>query len=180
MALKIALEGAQELGVETRILDLPNCELTFCDGCVTPYPAGVQRLCADVQRAQEIILATPEYHAGLSSVLKNALDLMGFKQFGGKMLGLIRISGGWMGAINALNSLRAVGHSLHAWAIPQQVAIPQAWKVFEDDGSLKDEAYRERLHEVGQQVARFAYLHTAQQIQEFLQSWETGIPNPGV
>ncbi len=44
MALEIALQGAGELGVETRILDLGNYDLTFVDGRDTPYPAGVQRL----------------------------------------------------------------------------------------------------------------------------------------
>lgn len=179
MALEHALEGAKELGAETRVIDLGDYELTFLDGRDTPYPEGVQRLRADVQRAQGIILGTPEYHGGVSGVLKNALDLMGFDQFGGKMLGLIGVSGGELGAVNALNSLRTIGRTLHAWVVPTQVVIPKAWDLFRQDGSLKDEALQERLKKVGREVARFAYLHTSEKIQEFLQRWETAIPNPG-
>jgi FMN reductase len=179
MALEIAMQGAQELGAQTRILDLQDYELTFVDGRDTPYPEGVQRLRADVRAANGIIIGSPEYHAGMSGVLKNALDLMGFDEFSGKMLGLIGVSGGTMGAVNALNSLRAVGRSMHAWVIPQQVAIPQGWKVFDDDGNLKDDDYRQRLLDVGRQVARFAYMHSSEQVQEFLKMWEEAPPNPG-
>jgi FMN reductase len=179
MALEIALQGAEEMGAETQVIDLVDYELTFLDGRDGPYPEGVQRLRSDVQRAQGIILGTPEYHGGMSGVIKNALDLMGFDQFGGKMLGLIGVSGGELGAVNALNSLRTIGRTLHAWVVPQQVIIPKAWKIFNEDGSLDDEALQERLKEVGREVARFAFLHTSKQIQEFLQSWETAFPNPG-
>lgn len=179
MALKIALQGAQELGAQTRILDLQDYDLAFVDGRDTPYPAGVQRLRKDVHAADGIIIGTPEYHAGMSGALKNALDLMRFEEVGGKMLGLIGVSGGTMGAVNALNSLRAVGRSLHAWVIPQQVTIPQGWKVFNEAGQLQDEDYRERLLEVGRQVARFAYLHSSQEVQEFLKLWEQAPANPG-
>lgn len=179
MALQIALEGAQELGAETQIIDLNKYDLVFNDGRDIPYPKGVQRLRADVQRAQGIIIGTPEYHSGISGVLKNAIDLMGFDEFGGKMLGLVGVSGGSMGAINALNSLRTVGRSLHAWVMPQQVAIPQAWRVFTEDGQLKQEDYHQRLLEVGRQVARFSYLHSSQKVQDFLKLWEQAPTNPG-
>ena len=179
MALAIALHGAKELGADTRILDLGDYNLTFVDGRETSYPPGVQRLREDVGAATGIIIGTPEYHSGMSGALKNALDLMGFDEFGGKMLGLVGVSGGAMGAVNALNSLRAVGRALHAWVIPHQATIPQAWKVFDNNGKIENEDYRERLLEVGRQVARFAFLHSSQEIQEFLKLWEQAPANPG-
>jgi NAD(P)H-dependent FMN reductase len=84
-----------------------------------------------------------------------------------------------LGAINALNSLRTIGRALHAWVVPQQVSIPKAWKLFNEDGTLEDDNLRERLKDVGREVARFAFLHTSEQIQEFLRGWETAFPNPG-
>jgi NAD(P)H-dependent FMN reductase len=180
-ALRIALEGAAELGAETYLIDLRDYELDFCHGeeKQRAYPADVHRLRQEVKQAQGIILATPEYHGGMSGVLKNALDLMGFDQFGGKMMGLIGVSGGQMGAINALNSLRTVGRSLHAWVIPEQALLPQAWKMFDATGRLKTNDYEERLKEVGRQVTRFAYLHNSEQALEFLELWEQAPENPG-
>ena len=118
-ALGIALEGAQELGAHTQMIYLNEYDLVFCDGRdKKDYPDGVHRLRSDVKKAQGIILGTPEYHSSYSGVLKNALDLMGFEEFGGKMWGLIGVAGGTLGATNALNSLRSIWRALHAWVVP--------------------------------------------------------------
>jgi len=179
-ALNIALEGARELGAQTQLINLYDYDLVFVDGRErAEYPAGVHRLREDVASAQGIILGTPEYHASFSGVLKNALDLMGFDEFGGKMWGLVGVSGGSLGAVNALNSLRMIGRALHAWVVPEQVSIAEAWNRFDEDGQLKDEATRQRLMDVGRQVARFAYLHTSKQMQDFLRLWEEAPENPG-
>jgi len=181
MALQVALAGAREAGAQTRLIDLRTYQLILCDGKEdeSGYPQDVFRMRQDVQAAQWIILATPEYHGGYSGVLKNALDLMGFEEFEGKMLGLVGVSGGTMGAFGALNNLRAVGRALHAWVIPEQVSIPEAWKVFDQSGALTDRALEKRLKDVGRQVARFAYLHTSEQAQAFLRAWESAPVNPG-
>jgi NAD(P)H-dependent FMN reductase len=143
-----------------------------------PQP-GLLRLRQEVQQAQGILLGTPEYHGSFSGVLKLALDLMGFDEFEGKLIGLVGVSGGKMGAINALNSLRTVGRSLHAWVVPVQVSISEVWDQFKEDGTLKDERLHTALNEVGRQVARFAYLHHSAQALEFLNLWEQAPHNPG-
>lgn len=181
MALKIALQGAQEAGAQIQLIDLRNYSLVFCAGkeAESDYPLDVFRLRDEVGKAQGIILGTPEYHGGASGVLKNALDLMGFREFEGKMIGLVGVSGGSKGAINALNGLRTVGRTLHAWVVPEQASIPKAWNLFEASGALKDVEMEERLKEVGRQVARFSYLHTSEKAQEFLTAWEDAPENPG-
>ena len=180
MALGLALAGAAELGAETHLIDFNDYDLPFCNGDDDqPLPADVDRLKAEVESCQGLIIGTPEYHGSYSGVLKNAIDLMGFDQFGGKMIGLVGVAGGAMGGLSALASLRTIGRSLHSWVIPEQALVPNAWKVFDDDGQLKDPAFDKRLREVGRQVARFAYLHHSEQAQDFLRLWETAPANPG-
>jgi NAD(P)H-dependent FMN reductase len=104
---------------------------------------------------------------------------MGFDEFEGKMLGLVGVSGGRMGAYDALNTLRNVGRALHAWVIPDQASVPEAWNVFTDDGKISDRQIEERLKDVGRQVARFARLHKCEQALDFLRCWQTAQPNPG-
>jgi FMN reductase len=179
-ALNITLEGARELGAQTQLILLNDYDLVFVDGREkTEYPDGVHRLREDIRSAQGIILGTPEYHGSFSGVLKNALDLMGFDEFGGKMWGLVGVAGGSLGAVNALNSLRMIGRALHAWVVPEQASISEAWKHFDENGQARDEVTRQRLMDVGRQVARFAYLHTSKQMQEFLRLWEEAPENPG-
>jgi FMN reductase len=169
-ALQVALEGAEEAGAQTHLIDLSQYQLIFCDGKddESTYPGDVMKLREEVRMAQGIILATPDYHGGYSGVLKNALDLMGRKEFEGKMLGLLGVSGGRMGASGAMSSLREVCRALHAWVIPEQVAIPEAWEAFDQLGNLKDKNLEKRVKEIGRQVTRFAYLHTSDQAFEFL------------
>lgn len=180
-AVAIALAGAAAAGTRTRLLDLRDYDLPLASGEEdedAPAP-GVARLRADLREAHGIVLGTPEYHGSYSGVLKNALDLCGFEEFEGKMLGLVGVSGGALGATNALNELRAVGRALHAWVVPEQGGVPRADRAFDAQGELVDERLRARLREVGREVARFSYLHSSQQWQEFLRDWETAVPNPG-
>ena len=179
--VKIALQGAAELGVATHLIDLREYDLPFCDGehdQATRYPDAM-RLQKEVAAAQGVILGTPDYHGSFSGVLKNALDLMGFDEFGGKVVGLVGVSGGALGTVNALNDLRKVGRSLHAWVTPQQAAVPQANKRFNANGVLDNFDYEKRLKEVGRQVARFSYLISSRQTREFMALWEQAMPNPG-
>jgi NAD(P)H-dependent FMN reductase len=104
---------------------------------------------------------------------------MGFEEFEGKMVGLVRVSGGAMGAFGAMNSLREVGCALDAWVIPEQASIPQAWQELDEAGNLKDENLDKRVRAVGPQVARIACLHGSCEANEFLEKWEKARENPG-
>src|SRR5579863_6524647 len=108
-AVERALEGAAQNGAETRLIDLRDYNLVFRDGGDgAGYPADVLRLRAEVKEADGLILGTPEYHGSFSGVLKNALDLMGFSEFEGKMIGLVGVAGGQAGA-HGLTGLRSIG-----------------------------------------------------------------------
>lgn len=180
-ALCIALEGARERGAQTQLINLADYDLPFCNGSkdAASYGPDVARLRQEISAATGIILGTPEYHGSYSGVLKNALDLCGFQEFEGKMVGLLAVSGGSMGATNALSGLRVVGRSLHAWVVPHEASIPQAWRQFDDEDNLKDGQMAERVRELGRQVMRFACLHNAEQALDFLRAWEDAPVNPG-
>ena len=77
----------------------------------TGYPDDVFRLRTEVKEAEGVILGTPEYHGSFSGVLKNALDLMGFDEFEGKMIGLVGVSGGRMGACVTFGGMKNVSPS---------------------------------------------------------------------
>jgi FMN reductase len=150
-ALEIAAQRAEALGASVEILDLREMQLPFCDGG-KDYSAysDVERMQKAVERADGLILATPEYHGGVSGVLKNALDLMSFDQFSGKVIGLISVLGGQPNS-NALNDLRLIMRWVHAWVIPEQIAIGQAWKAFDEDGLL-DEKLSQRFDQFAQSL----------------------------
>jgi FMN reductase len=152
LALNVAARRVEALGAEMEILDLRQMQLPFCNG-EDDYPGypDVEQLRDTVKAADSLILSTPEYHGSVSGVLKNALDLMGFEQFDGKVTGLISVLGGQPNS-NALNDLRLIMRWVHAWVIPEQIAIGQVWKAFDPDGKLLDEKLSQRFDQFAQSL----------------------------
>ncbi|MEM9215451.1 MAG: NADPH-dependent FMN reductase [Cyanobacteria bacterium P01_F01_bin.150] len=144
-ALYLVAQQIKKLGAEVEILDLREMNLPFCDGGdgYPDYP-DVVKLQETVKHSSGLILATPEYHGSVSGVLKNALDLMSFRELDGKVTGLISVLGGQPNS-NAINDLRVIMRWVHAWVIPEQIAIGQAWQAFDADGNLKDDKLAQRF-----------------------------------
>jgi NAD(P)H-dependent FMN reductase len=173
MAVRCALLGAEEHGIRTQLLDLAAYDLPFLGGEKEHTAVkGLERFLTDLRGADGIILGSPEIHGSISGVLKNALDLTDRKVFEGKMLGLIGVAGGRLGASETLNHLRAVGQSLRAWVVPTQVSIGAADEAFDSHGVPVDPEVERRLRAVGKQVAHFARLHKCENHVQFLKEWE--------
>jgi FMN reductase len=145
VALQIAAQKVAALGATIEILDLRQMQLPFCDGG-DDYPnyPDVKRLQDSVASADGLILVSPEYHGSISGVLKNTLDLMSFDQLSGKVAGFMSILGGQSNS-NALNDLRVILRWVHAWSIPEQIAIGQAWQAFTPEGKISDEKLDKRF-----------------------------------
>jgi NAD(P)H-dependent FMN reductase len=173
-AVRWALLGAEQDGAQTRLLDLAAYDLPFLGRDREPKArAAVERFLGDLHAADGIILGSPEIHGSVSGVLKNAIDLADRQAFEGKMLGLIGVAGGRLGAGETLSHLRAIGRSLHAWVIPTQVSIADADRAFDPRGEPVDPDVRDRLLSVGKQVAHFGWLHKCENHLQFLREWET-------
>lgn len=153
LALKQAIVRLEALGVEVEELDIRTMNLPFCNGGddYSDYP-DVERLQAAFKAADGMILVTPEYHGSVSGSLKNALDLMSFEHLDGKVAGCISVLGGQSNN-NALNHLRLILRWVHAWVIPEQIAIGQGWNAFEADGKLKDEKLAQRFDRFAESLA---------------------------
>ncbi len=181
MALKVALDAAAGPACDIDLIDLREFDLPFADGRPERAQTSpeVHRLKERLRKADGIIIGTPEYHGSFTGVLKNAMDLTGFTEWEGKMVALVGVAGGRMGAHQALHSLRDIGRSLHSWVIPEQVAVPEAYKHFDPAGAVRDPGLHKRLVDLGRQIARFSYLHKCASAHDFLADWEKAQPNPG-
>ena len=173
-ALAIALKGAAEYDAETSLLELRDFNLVFYGSVPqNEYPPDVFRLRQALKDSQGIILATPEYHGSLTGALKNMLDLMTIEDFETKIIGLVGVAGGDIGAINSLNTMKTICRNLHCWVLPQEVSIANSAQTFDDDGTVKDPAIEERLLNVGRQVVKFVSVQQRVQQDEFMKMWKT-------
>ena len=158
-ALNLALSHVQAQGVETELIDLRQLRLPFCNG-EPEYPdfPDVEVLRQKIKSAHGVIIATPEYHGCISSVLKNVLDLLDFEHVQGKVFGLIAVLGGEQSS-NAVNTLRMICRHLHAWVLPQQLLIAHSDLAFDSAGNLNDPQLQRRMEEM---IASF--LHSLQRL----------------
>jgi FMN reductase len=173
-ALTIALSGAAEFDAETTLLELRDIDLVFYGSVPQDeYPPDIVRLRDEIRNSQGIILATPEYHGSLSGALKNMLDLMSIDDFETKIVGLVGVAGGHIGAIHSLDTMKTICRNLHCWVLPQEVSIANSGQAFNDDGTVTDPSLEERLLNVGRQVVKFADVQKKVQQDEFMQLWKT-------
>lgn len=153
LALAHAITLLRQLGCSTQIIDLRKTQLPFCNGdkneTWSAYP-GVAELRTGVSRAHALLLVTPEYHGGVSGVLKNALDLLEPKDLDGKVTGTISVLGGPANS-SALNDLSRIMRWCHAWVIPQHIAIGRASQAFVD-GQVADKDLRQRFEEFAESL----------------------------
>jgi NAD(P)H-dependent FMN reductase len=163
IAVEAALRGAESAGAQIEFVDIATTNLPFCDGRDDPdtYPEEVQRFRAMVNMSDGIIIGTPEYHNSLTGSLKNAIDLCTANDFEHKMVGLLGLGGGAMGAINAINQLRIIMRGVGAWVIPHQVSIANSDAFMGNNGQLWDNGIDRRLAKLGSDVTRFAKLMAA-------------------
>jgi NAD(P)H-dependent FMN reductase len=180
VAVRYSLHGAEEEGAKAELLDLAAFNLPFLgrereDGNMKL----VEGFRAALRASDGIVLGSPEIHGSMSGVLKNALDLAGSDDFEGKMVGLVGVAGGRMGASETLSHMRIIGRSLHAWVVPTQASIGDSGEAFDFHGEPMDPEVGHRLKSVGRQVAHFARLHKCENHMQFLREWEGAPINDG-
>lgn len=153
-ALEYALGLLSRVGCHTRIFDLRKADLPFCNGDPdgqSQASPGLVDLREAVSEAHALVLVTPEYHGGISGVLKNALDLLDARHLAGKVAGVVSVLGGAANG-NAWSDLSRILRSCHAWVLPQYVAIGRASSVFVD-GRIADVDLQIRFDEFAESLA---------------------------
>ena len=147
-ARDLAPEGTEiQIG---SILDVPlyNADEEAAHG----LPASVQRLQAQLQAADGLLLVTPEYNNGIPGVFKNAIDWMsrgpGVAYFVGKPVALLGASPGGFGTVLAQNDWLPVLRTLKAelWA-EGRMLVSRASGLFDENGALTDDRTRAALRD---------------------------------
>jgi chromate reductase, NAD(P)H dehydrogenase (quinone) len=141
----------------------PGAELEIFDGLrdVAPYDAdmdtpelqgpGVDALKRAIERADAVLIATPEYNHSVPGVLKNALDWVSRpvnrSVLRGKPVAVVGASTGLFGAVWAQAETRKVLASMGAEVVDRELPVMQAHTQFDDQGTLLDDDLREQLAE---------------------------------
>jgi len=115
-----------------------------------PGSVDTKELQEKVRQASGIVLATPEYHGSFSSVMKLVIQNLGFPSvLSGKLVALLGVAAGSIGAIKSLEQLRGVCAHVGAIALPLPISVPNVQKAFTPDGTCTDPAVEKLIRRVG-------------------------------
>jgi len=129
-----------------------------------PPPLPVAALRAEIDRADAVLIATPEYNASVPGALKNALDWASrpyvTNVLRNKRVAVIGASTGLFGALAAQAELRKVLKVIGATVLEGALPVPVAHTAFSADGRLREPelalALRRTVHELLEQTVERA------------------------
>lgn len=153
----------REMGAEAELFELYRKPIPFYGA---DYVMGgsaadenLRELLERAEAADAIALSTPEYHGGLTGVMKNALDFLEKRHFAGKPVLSMATAGGPL-AVSTLQQLQAVTRYLHGINCPEWISLGKDLRAFSETGEpLHPEALQRVLH-----VTRYFYDFAAKQV----------------
>jgi NAD(P)H-dependent FMN reductase len=145
MSLPVARLVTSELsrrpGVETELIDVARLPLRVDDaGEATKDAAFASRM----NRADALVVVSPEYNHGYSGLLKHVLDSC-LKEYVHKAVGVVGVSAGPFGGTRGIQDLLPVLRELGLVSIFWDVNFSNVQSLFDDSGTLHDQAYLARI-----------------------------------
>lgn len=152
-----------------RIIQSFGAEVKFFDPRELPIYGSVPDTHFKVQELRELSLwsegqvwASPELHGNISGIMKNQIDWIpltigAVRPTQGKTLAVMQVSGGSQ-SFNAVNTLRILGRWMRMFTIPNQSSVAKAYEQFNEDGTMKDSEYRDRVVDVMEELYKFTVL----------------------
>ncbi len=145
MSLHVARLVTQEVGkragVETELIDITRLPLPTDDAGEAIKDAGYS---AKIDRADALIIVSPEYNHGYSGLLKHVLDSC-LKEYIHKAVGIVGVSAGPFGGARVIQNLLPVMRELGLVTIFWDVNFSTVQKVFDKEGKLLDESFIRRM-----------------------------------
>ena len=152
-----------------RIIEEFGAETRFFDPRELPIYGSVDANHPKVQELRELSLwsegqvwSSPEMHGNISGIMKNQIDWIplsvgAVRPTQGRTLAVMQVSGGSQ-SFNAVNTLRILGRWMRMFTIPNQSSVAKAYQEFNEDGTMKDSSYRDRVIDVMEELYKFTML----------------------
>lgn len=115
-----------------------------------------EKLQKGVSEATGVILSTPEYHGGYSSVIKLVIENLEFPSvLSGKPVALLGVAAGSIGAIKSLEGLRSICSHVGAIVLPGPVSVAGVQKIFDEEGNCLDESTEKRIRSLATHLVSY-------------------------
>jgi FMN reductase len=160
-ALETALDGAESAGAATQLLDIRRLDLPMYNPDDDEPTEAAELLIEACYAADGLLWSSPLYQGTISGAFKNALDWLHLLRdrdppfLHDKVIGLISAAGGMHG-LQAINTMEFAVRALRGWAVPYVVPVAGAFRVFDGEGRIRDQAIERQLKMLGGEVVRVA------------------------
>jgi NAD(P)H-dependent FMN reductase len=108
-----------------------------------------------MDRADGLVIVTPEYNHGYPGPLKEMLDAL-YEEFAKKPVAVCGVSAGGLGGARVVEQVKLVTVELHMCPIRESVYFSNCRELFNEDGSIKDPAYDERCAKMFEELLWYA------------------------
>ncbi len=128
-------------GIETELIDIAKLPLPV-DNAGEAIKAVSFSTAMD--RADALVIVSPEYNHGYSGLLKHVLDSC-LKEYIHKAVGIVGVSAGPFGGTRGIQNLLPVMRELGLVTIFWDVNFSNVQDVFDSGGNLRDKAFLSRI-----------------------------------
>ena len=145
LALKKQIQSS---GNEVQIIDLLELNLPSFEERLgyIPDPNGKLAQTAETMKNSDgLIFLTPEYNGGISSGLKNFIDVFAKAPFDGKPIGVATASTGSLGGIRAAYQLQQIVLSIFGFPLPTMLTVGTMDKVLDENDDIIDPSFQAKL-----------------------------------
>ena len=136
----ISGELGKRKGVTTELIDIAELHLITDDA---GEDAKDPRFSAAMERADALVIVTPEYNHSFPGLLKHVLDTC-LKEYIHKAAGIVGVSAGAFGGTRVIEHFQPVLRELGLVSIFWDVNFGNVATVFDSNGKLLDTAYVRR------------------------------------
>lgn len=154
--LAVAVEAARAAGAEVTLLDLNEYEMPLYHGDLEDekgMPEKAQKLVKLISEHAGLLIASPEYNAGLTPLLTNTIDWCtraDENPFIGKVAAIVSASPGQLGGIRSQQLARQLLTHLGSHVVPLTCILPHADKAFDAQGRLTDERHQKSVKAIAE------------------------------
>jgi len=154
---------SRALAVVTRQLSRSAFEVVTFEGAELhldfpgrPETPDAVRLRNAIREAAAVVLATPEYHGGMSALMKLCIETLGFPSaLSGKPTALLGVASGRIGAVKSIEQLRTVCSHVGALVVPNAISVANVQRAFDASGRPTDPAIEASLEGLAASLLAF-------------------------
>lgn len=140
-------------GIKSEIIDVRDYRIKATDN--TEQIPQAKKLAQKINKADALIIISPEYNASYPGELKMMLDML-YSQYYGKPVGICGVSAVNFGGAKMISKLNSLCLALRMIPLSTPLYFPKVQEIFNKKGEPKDNSYHKRVEKFLEELINYA------------------------